>query len=163
MLRRLPNLLFRTVQAFVPALSRPADGFAREWLNAAEYGLFMRLDRRDRAHSVLVARKLLQLGASDREAVAAALLHDVAKSLLPFNPLHRVIAHLYRPVGLPAQPLERGLRGALQLREHHEQLGAAMILEAGGSAAVARLVRALALDPVPDGRVALLRRADEAT
>lgn len=163
MVLRLLNLASRTVQAFIPALSRPDDDFARHWLSSAEFPLFMRLDRRDRVHSIVVARQLLKLGVRERELVAAALLHDVAKALLPFNPLHRVAVHLYRPVGLPKEPLAPGFRGALQLREHHEELGAAMILAAGGSAAVARLVRDLAAPQMVDRHVALLRRADEAT
>lgn len=163
MFRKFSNLGWRTVQAFIPALSKPDDAFAREWLSSAEYGLYLQLDPRDRAHSVLVARKLLDLGAADREAVAAALLHDVAKALLPFNPLHRVIAHLYRPVGLPAEPLAGGLRGTLQLREHHERLGAAMIMRAGGSTAVARLVRDIPDHSRREHPLPLLRQADDLT
>ncbi len=159
----LLNLGWRTVQAFIPALVRPDDRFARDWLSDPEYGLYLRMDRRDRAHSVLVARRLLHLGASSRDTVAAALLHDVAKSLLPFSALNRIIVHLYRPAGLPAEPLGRGLRGALQLREHHEEIGARMIEQAGGSSEVARLVRAMGSPVGGDRKVELLRQADDGT
>ena len=160
---KLLNLGWRTVQAFIPGLARPADAFARRWLTDEEYSLYLQLDVRDRSHSVLVARRLLDAGTAERELVAAALLHDIGKSLLPFNPVFRVIAHLYRPRGLPSWPLQPGLHGALQLREHHEQLGAQLIRDAGGSPRVAQLVRQLGDERSREPAVRLLREADAAT
>ncbi len=155
------NLLGRTVQAFLPVLAMPDDSFAEGLLSAEEFRLYLRMDTRDRSHSIRVTRRLQQLDAgADRDLLAAALLHDVAKSLLPFNPWYRVIAHLYRPTGLPAAPLQRGLRGYLQLREHHERLGARMILEAGASRSVARLLEGMASGGSTDPRVRRLKKAD---
>lgn len=158
------NLLRRTVQAFLPGTARPDDPFAQEFLTAAEYGLYLAMDARDRTHSVFVARTLLgrQPGATP-EVVAAALLHDAAKALLPFNPLHRITAHLYRPSGLPRAPLRPGLAGALQLREHHEALAAELIRGAGGREEVARLVAAMGEDDSGSADVRLLREVDSGT
>ena len=159
------NLLLRTVQAFVPALARPDDGLARQYLDASEYRLYLRMDPRDRSHCLHVARELLKLQPdADRDLVAAALLHDVGKSLLPFVAWQRVLVHLQNPKGLPARPLQPGLRGARQLKEHHEQLGAELLLAEGVSLAVVSLVRGLgeaASHKHP--RLSLLRQADEAT
>src|SRR5690554_2713959 len=126
------NRLSRTVQAFVPALARPDDDFAGAVLSAPEFRLYMRMDARDRTYSLKVARRLIRSHAgADRDLLAAALLHDIAKSLVPFDAWHRVIAHLYRPTGLPVAPLAPGLRGSLQLREHHEAIGAGMLRREG--------------------------------
>jgi len=161
---KVPNLLNRTIQAFLPGTARPDDPFAEQFLTEAEYGLYLKLDARDRTHSVFVARMLLKRhpGAAP-EVVAAALLHDAAKALLPFNPLHRIAVHLYRPSGLPRAPLRPGLAGALQLREHHEALGAELIRGAGGREEVARLVAAMGEDAPGGADVRLLKEADSAT
>lgn len=159
------NLLCRTVVAFVPWLARPADDWAAGMLEPAELRLYLRMDPRDRQHCVQVARRLLKLDpAAGRELVAAALLHDAGKSLLPYNAWHRVRVHLEAPAGLPMEPLQPGLQGARQLREHHEALGARLLREEGGSDAVARLIEGLA-NPGggPDRRLRLLRMADDAT
>lgn len=173
-LRRLPNLLTRTAQAFVPALARPADDEARVVLSDCEYELYSRMDVRDRAHAAHVARRVRELApAAPRDLLAAAYLHDVGKSLGGFNPVHRVIAHLYTPAGQPESPVAEGLRGAWQLRQHHERLGADMIRAAGGSERVATLIEALGDDSPGDGpypgddafpaELALLRAADGET
>ena len=159
------NLLCRTALAFMPSLARPADDWAAGVLEPAELRLYLRMDPRDRQHCVQVARRLLKLDpAAGRELLAAALLHDAGKALLPYNAWHRVRVHLEAPAGLPVEPLLEGLQGARQLREHHELLGARLLREEGGSEAVATLIERLA-DPgrLQDGRLRLLRMADDAT
>lgn len=162
---RAVNIIRRTFEAFVPAAARPDDAFAQARLTREEYGVYSRMDVRDRAHSVLVARRLLaDDAAAAPELVAAALLHDCAKALLPFQPLHRIAVHFRKPRGLPARPLRDGFQGALQLREHHERLGAELIRQAGGRETVAQLVAALADDEgAAAADVRQLRKADSHT
>jgi hypothetical protein len=144
-LLRIRNVAVRTAQAFIPALAVPDDAFAADWLPPAEYGLYLRMDRRDRAHACLVARTVLRLEPqAGSVTLRAALLHDVGKTVQPYNPLHRVLVHLHTPAGLPREPLQPGLRGAWQVRTHHEAIGAEMIRAAGGDDRVATLVGNLA-------------------
>lgn len=162
---RTGNVARRTLQAFFPGLVRPDDAFAAQHLKSAELVLYLKMDVRDRAHACLVARRVLQLDlAADSVTVRAALLHDVGKTLLPYHPLHRIIAHLFTPAGLPREPLAAGLRGAWQLKTHHEMIGADLIRACGGSQRVAELIELLA---APAGTACtaaeLLRQADGAT
>lgn len=164
LLVKLRNQLRRTLHAFLPGLARDDDRFVRTWLTAVEYRLYLLMDVRDRSHSVLVARELLSVHPdAGRNLVSAALLHDVAKSQLAFNPWHRIIVHLSRPRGLPGQPLGPGLRGAMQLHEHHEVLGARMLRDAGVDEAVAVLVEGLGRETATDFDLRMLREADERT
>ena len=157
------NLFRRTLHAFLPGLIHADDGFARSRLTDVEYGLYSLLDVRDRAHSVHVAKVLLHAHpAADRNLMAAALLHDVGKSQLEFNAWHRIVVHLYRRRGLPQEPLAAGLRGALQLREHHEAIGARLLHEAGVAAEVVRLVEGMSRE-TGDPELGKLRWADERT
>lgn len=148
----------------MPRLVREDLSFADRWLTATEQQLFSLMDVRDRSHSVHVARELLAgHPAASRRLVAAALLHDVAKSRLPFNPWHRIAVRLLRPQGRPQEPLQSGFQGALQLGQHHEALGARMLREAGVDEEVAELVEGLAGDPSGDAELLLLRQADGRT
>jgi hypothetical protein len=160
---RLRNVILRTAQAFIPALAVPDDDFAARCLPDAEYSLYLRMDVRDRAHACLVARNVLQLDPeADGITLRAAFLHDVGKTVQPYNPFHRVIVHLYTPAGRKREPLERGLRGAWQVRVHHERIGAELIRAAGGDERVAALVERLG-SAAADAEVQLLARADGVT
>jgi putative nucleotidyltransferase with HDIG domain len=159
----LVNAAQRTFVACLPALARPGDEFAREYLEPPEYSLYLGMDRRDRQHACQVARKLLaRRPAASRELVRAALLHDVGKADQPYNALHRIIAHLYAPEEIPAAPRLRGLRGAWQAKRHHHLYGAAMIRRAGGGRLVADLVERHH-DPAGDPDAALLKSLDDET
>lgn len=164
-LLRPANVVVRTLQAFLPGLARPDDPSARTALTDPEYALYMRMDRRDRAHSAMVVRRLKQLDrAPAAELVAAAWLHDVGKAVLPFNPLYRIVVHLWPARPLPQHPLQPGLRGALQLRQHHEAIGAGLIRQAGGRPEVAELVAALGRPAREQPRMLTpLNRADAET
>jgi len=148
--------------AFLPALATPDDRFAREWLERNEFALFMRMDPRDRLHGIQVARRLLELQPQAKGTVVrAALLHDVGKASQPYNPLYRVIVHLFSPP-VPSEPRLSGLRGAFQVKQHHALYGGRMIDEAGGSAEVARIV-ANHHEPGACAAAALIARVDAET
>jgi putative nucleotidyltransferase with HDIG domain len=159
---KLMNVIARTVYAFLPALARPDDDFARQHLpSTSEYVLYTGMDVRDRDHACQVAKTLLAAyPQASSELVRAALLHDVGKSGSSYRPVHRIIVHLYTPKNLPASPRLHGLEGAQQRHLHHAQYGADLICKHGGDERVAEIV-ARHHDPQDDGEAALLKRVDE--
>jgi putative nucleotidyltransferase with HDIG domain len=162
-LRWFVNVVPRTVRAFVPALARPDDPFARSALPPRELALYLAMDARDRHHGVRVARSVLELDPdADDVLVRAALLHDVGKSVAPYRAWERIAVHLYALAGPRVRRgPPRGLRDAWLRHVHHAETGAALLRRAGAPE-VADLV-ARHHDPDPDPRLALLRAADEAT
>lgn len=156
------NAFRRTVVACIPALAQPDDEFAARYLAPGEYRLYLRMDERDREHACWLARRLLEHEPEARpELVRAALLHDVGKSERPYNPLYRIVSHLYS-ADLPPEPRLRGLRGALQADRHHHRYGAEMIRREGGGREVARLVERHH-EPNGDPGATLLKRLDDET
>lgn len=144
-------------------LARPDDGFAEGWLRPAEYRLYRGMDVRDREHACRIAHRLLTRSPDvDEVLVRAALLHDVGKSTRPYNPLYRILTHLYAPSRVAAEPRYRGLRGAWQVRRHHHRYGADMILAGGGTREVAELVERHHR-PGGDPNAELLKSLDDET
>ncbi|CAN5825766.1 HD domain-containing protein [soil metagenome] len=167
--RWLLNVVPRTARAFLPGLARPDDAFAREVLSAAEYELYLAMDRRDRHHGVAVARAVLALAPdAERLVVRAALLHDVGKSIAPYRAWERIAVHLYTPprgverrAGRWTEIGDR-LDDAWRRHRDHAERGAALIRDAGGDHGVADIVaRHHRADALRDPRVALIARADE--
>jgi len=151
---------WRTLVALFPLLAKPDDVAAAAVLPPAEYRLYARMDVRDRAHACAVARRLEQLYPdAPPELRRAALLHDVGKAGARYNPWLRILAALYTPRRIPAEPRATGLRGAWQLKRHHDRYGAALLRAAGGDARVAQLV-ARHHTPGTDLEAARLREAD---
>ncbi|HEX7004440.1 MAG TPA: HD domain-containing protein [Trueperaceae bacterium] len=157
------NAARRTLVALLPALARPDDRFAQGYLEPAEYRLYLSMDPRDRQHACLVARQLLQrMPQASDVLVRAALLHDVGKSVRPYNPLYRILVHLYAPSDVPEAPALEGLRGAWQVKRHHSRYGARLIREAGGCDEVARLVERHH-EPGGDAGASLIKSLDDET
>jgi len=158
------NAAVRTARAFVPGLARPDDAFAAAWLPRVEYDLYRRMDPRDRDHACRVARALLELAPGAAPTlVRAALLHDVGKADAPYRPWERIVVHVYTPASDASRRAPtRGVAAAWRRHRDHAARGAAMILAAGGDAAVAELVRHHHDADGPEG-VALLRRVDART
>ncbi len=135
---------------FAASLSRrpPAAG-ASEWamsrLSPAEADLWQQMTVPDRRLSILVARRFVELSVAPvEEEVAAALLHDVAKSVSGLGTFRRVLATVIGP-------------RTTSFREYHdhERLGAEMLHAAGSSTVTIELV-------LGRGRAACaLRRADD--
>ncbi len=155
------NVVPRTLRAFVPALARPDDPFAREVLRPEEFALYLRMDPRDRHHGVAVARAVLARDPGAESVVLrAAILHDVGKSVAPYRAWERIAVHVLVPAS--RRPRRGALGDALRRHLEHAERGAELIRAAGGDARVADLVaRHHHSDPEP--HLALLRAADEAT
>lgn len=156
------NTVWRTVTALFPALARPDDTFAKTLLAKAEYELYRTMDVRDRAHACAVTRRLLtRYPDASPELRRAALLHDVGKASACYNPWLRILAALYTPRRIAPEPRLSGVRGAWQVKRHHDRYGAAIILQAGGDARVAELVaRHHAGGDTRDFEAARLRETD---
>jgi hypothetical protein len=94
--RRL-HLVRRFFASLLPIGPEAADdAWARGQLSETEQELWSRLGRVDRRHSVAVARRVeSDLGErATRPVLAAALLHDVGKTIPDLGPFGRVVATL---------------------------------------------------------------------
>lgn len=135
------NAARRTARSLSEGQAAPDDDFARRALRPEELRLYLGMDARDRDHAVEVTRSLLtEFPDASPQLVRAALLHDVGKQVRPYRVWERILAHLWAPPDVPAEPRLRGVRGAWQVRVHHASYGAAMLRAAGGSEEVARLI-----------------------
>ena len=154
------NAAWRTLMALFPELARPDDTFAQTVLSGPEYALYKQMDVRDRAHACTVARRLCAHYPDASDALRrAALLHDVGKAGRSYRPWQRILVALYTPRTVPVTPRLSGLRGAWQLRRHHDRYGAEAVLAAGGDARVAELV-ARHHQPAGDAEAARLQEID---
>lgn len=142
--RSVLRKITRLFRALSPAQARPDDIWAAHQLPAPELEVYRRMDPRDREHAVRVAQKLLELHPeASSEVVRAALLHDCGKIVRRYNVLERVIVGLIAPEGPRTSTNTSGLQAktAMDVRNNHPQIGAKLILEAGGDSRVAELVR----------------------
>jgi hypothetical protein len=157
------NAALRTLQAAFPALADPDDEWALAVLEPAERRLYAAMPPAERAHAVKVARCLASRRPdAPREALRAALLHDVGKAGSSGHVAHRVLAHLLPEPDVPPEPRLSGLAGARQARRHHAAYGALMVLDASADARVAWLVRHHH-DPRGDAEAELIKACDEDT
>ncbi len=131
MFQRLLNLLrqtLRVIYAFFPQLLKSNDIWAKNYLSDAEYKLYLDMDVRDRHHGYLVTKKLLKKHPNaSKVLIKAALLHDLGKSMVPYNPFGRILAHLYTPKNIPKTPYYPGVKGIWQRHIYHPDYGAEMI------------------------------------
>jgi len=144
----LAHLMARFREMGEPVASEVEDDvFAARVLTPAEIALWREMDAHDRRHSVTVARRFVAVMPSAlREEVAAALLHDVGKSVVRLGRIGRAVATI-----LPLTPAMRSYRD-------HERIGAEL-LRAGGVSE--RVVELVARD-VDDEVARALRCADDA-
>lgn len=157
----LKNAFKRTLLAFLPHFAQVDNALAKQYLSEPEYGLFIKMDVRDCHHALLVVKTLLETHpTASTQLTRAAFLHDVGKSRAPYNPVTRILTHLYTPNDLAAEPRFKGIRGAWQLNKYHDRYGAAMIREAGGCERVADIVEHHH-DPQNDVEAAILKEIDE--
>lgn len=143
----LRHLVRRAVSSWSNAPLRPGeDERARACLSPAELGLWEAMQPRDRRHSLEVhARFAAMWPTATRAELAAALLHDVGKTVSGLGWAMRVVATVVGPRG-----------GRLAAYHDHERLGAAM-LDGVSDARTVELVAGSVRDEVH----AALCRADD--
>jgi hypothetical protein len=141
--------------------------------------LFQRMPAYDRRHALGVLRTLQKQGREDPDLLAAALLHDVGKTVSEAGRLrlwHRVamvllgalrpglIDRIGRATPSEDPPTHEGWRRAFFVQAQHAEIGAESALRAGCSGATAELIRCHETPciPVQDPRLAALRAADAA-
>ncbi len=154
--RRSP--FYRAGQFFRALTARPLTASEREEVAAvltpAQQALFRRMRRPDQRHSLLVQRTVVEMGYSDRELLAAALLHDVGKSCFRLRLWEQpavVLIRMWRPAVVQqwgaGEP--RGWRRPFVVYEQHPEWGAEMATAAGCSALTVWLVRHHQTEPHP--------------
>ena len=148
------RLRYRVGQFLISLWSRVAAderAILALWLPPPAALLFQNMARRDQRHSLNVFYTLRSSGYEQADLLAAALLHDVGKTVHQGRRLrlgHRVIIVVLKAI----QPalLERlsaageapgDWRHPFYVHQHHPQLGARLAREAGCSELTASLIR----------------------
>jgi hypothetical protein len=132
--------------AHVRARVDPAErGLVLRALPEPAVALFDAMPVADRRHGLDVAERLIAEGIDDRDALAAALLHDAAKGRR-MRLWHRVAGVLLEAVAPSllvrlASPHPRSWRHPFHLYLHHASLSADLALEAGCAPRVAAFIR----------------------
>jgi hypothetical protein len=144
----LSRSLYRSRQFFGslrPSLDDSAKAKALAALSPGERDLFDSMMLRDQRHCLDVYQLLLEQGHTDKDLLAAALLHDCGKGRIAL--WHRVVYVLLDatyPAALDrlARPGD-GLvwREALYRCKHHSRLGADLASKAGSSEKTVALIR----------------------
>jgi hypothetical protein len=138
---------------------RPVDDdLARSYLTPPLAALYSSMRRSERQHSLRVLSDLLAQGHRDPDLLAAALLHDVGKTTVPFSIPEKVIVvlvkafapGLYRRWGSGSP---RGWRRPFAVSVQHPEWGAALVAQAGGSARTVDLIQRHA-DSLPNSPTA---------
>jgi hypothetical protein len=133
-------------------------------LSQEQQGLFYAMTVRDQRHCLDVFYALRRRSCKDEEVLLAALLHDVGKG--PIRLWHRV-AYVFLRATRPrllarlAQPEGRGWRRVMASLGDHGARGAALAEAVGTAATVVELIRHHQRADAGDGRLALLRAADD--
>jgi hypothetical protein len=142
------HLVRRFLGSLVPFPPRVADvAWVATVLTPEELGVWQRMSRPDRRHSIAVARRLdAALGADgDPRWTAAALLHDVGKLDSGFGTFARVgatvVAALVGRSRVADWRARRGLARRASLYVRHPELGAARLTLAGARPEVATWAR----------------------
>jgi hypothetical protein len=138
---------FRQGLRALGAWLHPADdGLAEQHLSPALFALFRQMRRSERQHSLRVLNDLIASGHDHPDLLAAALLHDVAKTCTPFSLPEKVIVVLVKAAS-PAlyqrwgTGSSQGWRRPFAVSVQHPAWGAAMVAEAGGTPLTAELIR----------------------
>lgn len=144
---RLRHLMNRFREMGRPVTTHETDAeFAAITLSTGELGLWMSMDVRDRRHSVDVTKRFCKMcPAASRDEIAAALLHDVGKSVVHLGRWRRSIATVV-PVTT-----------AMRTYRRHEEVGADLLQRIGSPSRTVALVRGAAEDEA----ARILRVADD--
>ena len=143
------------IQQFLRAVGswvRPSDGpgeIAGRYLPPAAVRLFEGMSRYDQRHALNVCLALERQGHTEPDLLAAALLHDVGKSVASGARIrlwHRVAVVLIQVaapglLGRLAKDEPGNWRQPFHVQLHHAAIGAEAAKQAGCSAATADLIR----------------------
>ena len=155
---------------FVAPLSIGEYGEVAQWLPAAALALFKTMSPADQRHSLRVCRGLQAHGCTDRDMLAAALLHDVGKAQgrVPFWSRPAIVLGkklaprlLKRLVVYPGTQDSMSLprwRRSLSYAWYHAEVGAELAAAAGLSQ---RAVLYIRTHHQPHGPAAELHEIDE--
>lgn len=115
-------------------------------LNPAQKKLFLAMELQDQRHSLNVFYQLVEDGYGDRELLQAALLHDVGKAGVGLGVFHRVVIVLLRALWPDllkkiASPDRRSWGYPFWVHRNHGEIGADLIIKAGGTDKLVSLVR----------------------
>jgi hypothetical protein len=147
------------LHALHPSIDAITLAVAQESLLAGERHLFGSMEKRDQRHAVAVISRLRARGVTDRDLLAAALLHDCGKGPVPV--WLRSLNVLARPlVDLLATEEGPGALGAAYRLLHHPALGAAIARAAGSSEATVRYIGGR-VRPEEEAKMELLKAADD--
>jgi len=152
--------------------------FVEEILSPSLIQLFYQMSSSEQAHALRVCKVLLHQGEREPELLAAALLHDIGKSLYPLRIWERVwivLYHRFLAQRFPGAQFRTGKDGQrsswwarpLVIASQHPEWGAQMLEEKGASPVTVWLVRnhqepiEKALDGRAEEMLEMLRRADQ--
>jgi hypothetical protein len=167
--QRLRAAVYRVWQVWRSVTARPLDDDDRailhDLLPPAGRDLFATMSTNDQRHSLSVYRKLIERGCTDRELLAAALLHDSGKGdgrvrLWVRPPV--VLLRVFAPGGLRwlAREPHPFWRRPFYYSWHHAAIGADLAAQAGLSQRVVLLIRT---HHQPHGPAAELHAVDDAS
>jgi len=166
----LSHLAYRARQ-FWNALPRPRKRVETETLlphlSPSQIVLFRRMQPSEQTHAYQMLERLKASGQTDPDLLAAALLHDVGKVLVPLSLLDRVVIVLGKRFfrrrarrwseGTPSR-----LRRPFVVAAHHPDWGADLAEQAGASSRTVDLIRRHQDIPsVDDSLLSALQSADD--
>ena len=168
--------MYHLVRRFLGSLwpvppRRADDAWATGLLNPGEVALWRRMSRSDRLHAIGVARRTgAELGPrATRAVLAAALLHDVGKVDSGFGPVRRAgatVAQMARDHEAAQRWRHRpGIVGRTGRYLCHDEIGAAMLTDAGSDGLTVTWAREHHLPPerwsLPEDIGIALKQADD--
>lgn len=149
------RLFYRARQFWLALGAQPTKNgaaLATRLLTPAQLDLFAGMQAGEQAHALQVLHKLLDQGETHPDLLAAALLHDCGKQLVPLNPLERAWVVVVKKL-LPAQAEAWGQverqdlthlpiwQRSLVVAEQHPLWGAELAQQAGASPLLQALIR----------------------
>lgn len=143
------GLRYRTLQFVRTILGKQTESqlqLVRHYLPDSLIPLFMSMSPTDQSHSLRVCEALLDQGHEDPDLLAAALLHDVGKSLESPTVWERVLVVLANQIA-PHRVLNwseaeaRGWRRPFVIAHKHPDWGADLVAKHGGSETLIELIR----------------------
>ena len=148
-LRRISYRVQQFLISLWPRITSEEQAKVSRWLPPRAVLLFHQMALRDQRHSLHVLHRVQKVAPDQPDLLAAALLHDVAKTAQPGQRVrlhHRVLVVLMEAVQPGwAQQIARDEPGSWRypfyLHLHHPEQGARLAEQAGCSALTVELIR----------------------